>query len=225
MLFRIRAFLADHRTAIAAMFGVFASPFLAQFFRALDSQSAPSIPPWLWLVGFVLSYVVVVVASTSPSQYAKIELLEAMLPTISAVLELDPTTDRLTVHHLKNKRRERYEQLTNYYPTNTGKGRPFSFSHGIVGSVLKTRKPRSYVIQDGVTLEEAMQTDWGFSEEELARLNHESKSFYAYPIGGDGVAKAVLYIDSKTTRLANSKALTDKIENYFRRQLEAIILD
>jgi len=148
-----------------------------------------------------------------------------MLPTISAVLNLDQKTDRVTVHHLKSKRLERYEQLTNYYPSNTGKGRVYTFSHGIVGSVFKTREPRLFTIPDGKSFEEAMKGNWGFSEQELARLTRDRRAFYAYPIGTDGaVAKAILYIDSSSaTTLTDAELLKDNIEKYFLRQLETIL--
>jgi hypothetical protein len=97
-----------------------------------------------------------------------------------------------------NRRRERYEQIVDYYPSGfAGGGRRFSFSHGIVGQVVKQRVWHWWAVPQGQTFEQAMEDRWGFSKDELKRLTQDRLSFFAYPIGESGqYAKAVVYIDS-----------------------------
>jgi hypothetical protein len=207
---------------VVALLGVFSSPFLAQWLRSLQ---VTSIPAWAWLLGFALAYVIVAVASTTPSQYARIEILEAMLPTIAAVLKLEKSTDRLAIHHMKSQSREKYIQLTNYWPSGTGKGREYTFSQGIVGRVFKTRVPNLYTVPQNMAFLDAMKDDWSFSGDELSRLTQDRRAFFAYPLGSDGaVARAVLYVDSSNTRtLSDKETLVKTIDEMFLGQLEAIL--
>jgi hypothetical protein len=119
-------------------------------------------------------------------------------------------TERLTIHLLISSRREKYEQLTEYYPLQgkATRGRVFTFSHGIVGQVFKTREPLCWSVLEEIdegdlarepekSWRRAMKVRWGFDDPELARVTPGRNSFLAYPVGQEGPhSQAVLFIDS-----------------------------
>jgi hypothetical protein len=166
-----------------------------------------------WRVAYGLGSLVlvffIVLTGLTPGRYAAAKLLSSMLPVIHRVLELTDK-ERLTLHILKSNRRQLYEQLTDYYPSrdSAASGRVFTFSHGIVGQVFKTRQPLCWSVLEVVTqgdLEskpdecwrKAMNQRWGFDRSELASVTPGRHSFMAYPIGQEGPnARAVLFIDS-----------------------------
>ncbi len=209
------------RIFITAALGVFIAPIFALGLRAYSDPKGAVAP---WAVAFVAVYLVQFLAAISPSYYAKTELLESILPTIYAILELHGD-DRLTIHHLKSKSRQLYEQITDYEPNRYGKGRVFPFSHGIVGQCFKTVTPHAYKVPQGVTFEAAMKDRWSFAVDELARLPKDRRSFFAYPLGRDGkFARAVLYMDSdRPDAFDDEEGMEQKISKLFRRQLELII--
>jgi len=201
--------------------GVFIAPVFALGLRAYSDPKDTAVP---WAVVFLTLYLVQFLAAISPPHYAKTELLQSILPTLYAVLELHGN-DRLTIHHVKSKSRQLYEQITDYEPNRYGKGRVFPFSHGIVGQCFKTLIYHSYSIPPGVTFEAAMKDRWSFTVDELARLPKDRQSFFAYPLGCDGkFARAVLYMDSdRENAFADAVRIEQKISTLFRRQLELII--
>jgi hypothetical protein len=220
-IFRVQEFLARNRIVITATLGVFVAPMFAQGLRTyLD----PKESVWPWAVAFFALYLLQFFAAISPPHYAKAELLQSVLPTIHAVMGLQPT-DRVTIHHLKSKRRQLYEQITDYEPNRHGKGRVFPFSHGIVGQCFKTVTWHTYRIPPGITFDAAMKERWSFSVDEFARLPKDRRSFATYPLGSDGkFARAVLYMDSdRPDTFDDATELEKKIATLFRRQLELII--
>src|ERR1039458_10885915 len=104
--FRVQEFLVLHRIFVTAALGVFIAPIFALGLRAYSDPKETAAP---WAVAFVALYLVQFLAAISPPHYAKTALLESILPTIYAVLELRGN-DRLAIHHLKSKSRQLYEQ-------------------------------------------------------------------------------------------------------------------
>lgn len=227
-----QAFLARNRTLIISTFGVLAPAFLALSLRLLLE---PTLQKWLWLSLpiYVLSQVVLILASIAPPRYAKINLLEAMLPSIYHVLQLNDADknhpDRITIHYIRDKKRRTYEQLTNYCSTGLGRGRVFSFTHGIAGQCFPTRTSHSYTIPANMDFDTAMKRDWAFTQEEIVRLTKDRRSFFGFPIGADGeFAKAILYMDSAnsgTFTEQNEEDIAEKIKDLFLATLERIIME
>ena len=154
--------------------------------------------PLIGAVGMVLIFLIALTGAI-PERYGAADLVEFSLPALFRVLELDQQTDRVAVHHLRSGRRREYEQLTDYFPDQhkRTRGRVYSFDQGIVGKVFKNKVMRHYVIPAGMTTPDALAEDWSFSPEEVARLSHKPRSYFAYPIGQEGAyPKAVLYMDS-----------------------------
>jgi len=223
MLYRIRFniahFFATYRTALIASLGAAASALLALWLQ--------SGTRWPWLYGFVLTEVLIILVAATPTAYEKTPLLESVLPSIHRILELGGK-GRVTIHRLKSKRHQQYEQLTDYYPVRAGKGRVFGFAHGIVGQCFTTAAPHSFSIPEGMDFEETMRENWSFNADELARLTKDRRSFFAFPIGSDGVfAKAVLYMDSPDSRTfpdEKRQEIAVKIRDLFLSILEQILV-
>lgn len=220
---QFQTFLAKQRTLVLAICSVSAPTFLTLWFQPPGKLA----PVWL-LIGFLISQVLLVVASITPSRYAKIQLLEIILPSIYKVLELNEP-DRITIHHISSRKNEEYEQLTDYHPTKIGRGRVYKFSEGIVGKCFKKKVADAYAIPPEKSFENAMESDWSFTKDQIARLTHDRTSFFVFPIGDDGpYAKAVLYLDSaRLDRLTkeNVNTLAKKIEELFLPQLQQIIME
>ena len=219
--FRVQEFLVLHRVFITAALGVFIAPIFALGLRAYSDPKDTAVP---WAAAFLTLYLVQFLAAISPAHYAKTELLASILPTIYTVLGLHGN-DRLTIHHLRSKSRQLYEQITDYEPTRYGKGRVFPFSHGITGQCFISVIHHAYNIPPAVTFEAAMKNRWSFAVDELARLPKDRRSFFAYPLGCDGkFARAVLYMDSdRQDAFDDEGGMEEKISRLFRRQLELII--
>ncbi len=222
--FAFLAFLARNRILVVSTFGVLAPAFLAQYLRAITDPTLSTWPKF-WLSLYIPAQLLLILASIAPTRYATLALLESILPSVHAVLGLK-NTDRVTIHHIRNKKDQTYEQLTNYHPTKIGRGRVFHFTHGIVGKCLTTRSPQAYSVQTGTDFVTAMKRDWSFTEDELGRLTQDRRSFFAFPIGYNGqYAKAILYMDScdpNTFTIANKETIAKKIEELFLPQLNQL---
>lgn len=221
-----QAVLAEKRTLIICTFGVVAPAFLALSLRAVIE---PNVRTWLWVWSplYLIAQTVLILTGIAPPRYAKITLLETILPSIHRVLQLGEN-DRITIHHLRDKKYRTYEQLTNYHPTRVGRGRVFSFTHGIVGQCFATPgRAHSYAIPSGVAFVTAMQNDWSFTQDEISHLSQDRQSFFGFPIGTDGeYAKAVLYMDSPDPNTFNQQreaAITEQIDCLFSAQLAQIL--
>ncbi len=182
-----RARLAVYR--FVATLGAGASAFLALWLQAPNNS-------WRFRI-FLLDQILLILVGSTPTQYARVQLLESMLPSIWRALELRDG-DRITIHHLRSGRRERYEQLTDYYPTRIGRGRVYGFAHGIVGQCFKVpSSPHSYSIPPGADFATEMKRRWNFTDDELARLTQDRRSFFTIAIGREGqFARAVFFMDS-----------------------------
>jgi hypothetical protein len=190
--FALHRFRANHQTVLIASLGAGSSTFLGLWLQS--SSLHPWISPWFYL--FLAAQFLMIMVGASSTYYQKSVLLESILPSIHNVLELNDQ-ERVTIHHIKSKKHKSYEQLTDYYPVSAGKGREFGFAHGIVGQCFTNREPHSFAIPASVDFEEAMRENWSFNADELVRLSKDRRSFFAFPIGRDGVfARAVLYMDS-----------------------------
>jgi hypothetical protein len=219
-----RLWLVKYRTpltAIATSLGAFA---LAFFFQP-PTQTSLGIK-WAILGVFVGSNVLTVFLSITPQYYERIKLAESLLPAIYETLGLDKTA-RVTIHHIRSKRTQTYEQITPYYPTNAGQGRRFAFTMGITGQAFRTRQSQAYSIPQGVSLEDDYTRRWSFTKDEIATIRQDRRSFYAYPIGEEGVfAKVILYFDSQdplTFTLEKKVELDSKIEKLFLPTLERLL--
>jgi hypothetical protein len=216
--FSFLAFLARNRTVVVSTVGVFAPAFLALSLRALTDPSAASLLN-LWVALYIPAQLLLVLASVAPARYARVQLLESMLPAIHTVFNLKPT-DRVTIHHLRNRNDQTYEQLTNYHTSRIGRGRIFRFHHGIVGQCLTNRTPLVYSVPEGKSFLDAMKEDWSFTENELSRLTQDRNSFFAFPIGyEEEYAKAVLYMDS-----ADRATFTNDKKQEFAQKVEGLFL-
>ena len=216
--FTIAHFFATYRAVLIATLGAAASAFLALWLQQGSS--------WRWLFVFVLTETGLVLVGVTPGQYEKTTLFESILPSVHKVLELK-AQDRVTIHYLASKRRQQYEQLTDYYPVASGKGRLFGFAHGIVGQCFSNRQSHSFSIPEGSDFAETMKENWSFSADELVRLTKDRRSFFAFPIGRDGVfARAVLYMDSPdsdTFADGRRQQIAQKIQDLFVPIFEQIV--
>jgi hypothetical protein len=176
---------------------------------------------------FVLTTAFTVFLSITPHHYERIKYATSILPAICYVLQLDSST-RVTIHHIRSKKAQTYEQITPYYPTNTGQGRQFVFTQGITGQAFRTRLSQAYSIPNGTSLAEDYRRRWSFTNEEISRLSQDRRSFYAYPVGQEGAfAKVVLYFDSANpSTFADEKKmeLDSNIEKLFLRTLECLFV-
>lgn len=223
--FTFMAFLARHRAVAVSIVGILAPAFLALFLEAWTNPTSGELLK-LWLGLYVPTQLLLVLASLAPIRYAHVALLESMLPSIHAVLKLKET-DRVTIHHLRSIKQQTYEQLTNYHPTNIGRGRVFHFTHGIVGKSFMTRREQAYSIPQGKDFVQAMKDDWAFTDDELGRLTKDRQSLFAFPIGYERQhAKAVLFMDSKdpnTFTSGNMQTIAKNIEELFLSQINQLI--
>jgi hypothetical protein len=209
--------MARHQAVVVALLSVASSTAASIAFTARAPHIGASIVA-------AVALLLLVMASLVPARYSSVRLIEAILPVIFNVLDLKDG-DRLAVHYLHGGK-EKYEQLTDYFPTQlrSTRGRVFSFSHGIVGQCFKTNQPHNYSVPEGVPFEEAMAQRWSFSREELSRLSQDRRSFMAFPIGQDGfLAQAVLYFDSssgKTFDATGFEKASGDIDRFFLTQLQ-----
>lgn len=220
----IRLWLLRYRTPLTA-----ASTALGAFALAVFFQPPTQTVPWLNWVSlgvFVGSNAITVFLSITPQYYERIKLAESLLPAIYEILGLDETS-RVTIHHIRSRRTQTYEQITPYYPTNAGQGRRFPFTQGITGQAFRTRQSQAYSIPSGVSLEADYTNRWSFTRDEIATLRQDRRSFYAYPIGEEGVfAKVVLYFDSQnpsTFTVEKKIELDGKIEKVFLPTLKRLL--
>ena len=167
------------------------------------------------------------IVAVTPRRYAVITLLDTLLPSIYKVLGLTESDDRITIHHLRSKRKEQYEQLTNYLPSRTGKGRIFSLRKGIVGRCFTSRRVLFESLSQNQNPLEVFPKEWGYTPEEVSYLTQGRRSYFGFPIGEDGgFAKAVLYMDSAKSDKFTSGNETDiskKIVSLFLPALEQIL--
>lgn len=216
--FRLLKFFASNQTALVVLLGPFPFMFLS---LALISGSK-----WLWLA-CALSYIFLMMVAVAPRRYAIITLLDTLLPSIYKVLGLSETDDRITVHHLRSKRKEQYEQLTNYFPSRTGKGRIFSLRKGIVGRCFTSRRVLSESLSQNQNLIEVFPREWGYTPQEVSYLTQDRRSYFAFPIGEEGdFARAVLYMDSARSdkfTSGNETDISEKITSLFLPVLEQIL--
>jgi len=223
--------LARHRVIALAVLSTVASATVS-----LTLQPGQANRHYFGVASLVLVFLILLTGLT-PARYAAADLVAFMLPAIHHVLKLT-SAERVTIHLLISGRREKYEQLTDYYPREdrVTRGRVFTFSHGIVGQVFKTRQALCWsVLEEGVSekdLQEkpeeswkkAMNKRWGFNEPELSRVTPGRHSFLAHPIGQEGAhARAVLFIDSsdpKRFQEGTCSEYQDLITTVFVQQLK-----
>lgn len=220
-MYSVVAFLARHRVAVIAVFGVMAPIFYLHWTQTKQI--------WPWFCFFAISMILLILSALVPARYEKLRLIGVILPTIHQVLGLNDN-ERVTVHHIKSWRRERYEQLLNYYPGKYGgRGRIFSFSHGIAGECFKKMESQCYSIPPGVTFEDAMRNRWNFGADELQRLTKDRRSFCVIPIAkAESRAKAVLYLDSPDAQRfaeADFDPIRMKVESLFLPLLQELLKD
>lgn len=155
-----RLWLVPYRmplTVCATSIGVFA---IGLFFQPPTGVAAWF--KWVSLIVFVLSTAFTVFLSSTPQYYERIRYAASLLPVICHVLHLDRSA-RVVIHHIQSKKAQTYEQITPYYPTDTGQGRRFVFTQGITGQAFRTRLSQAYVIPDGVLLVEDYRQRWSFT--------------------------------------------------------------
>lgn len=213
-------FVARHRAVVLAILSAVASTFMA------SAVTTPSSQGWPWqMIVFGAAVLLIVLAGAVPAEYEVTNRLDFMLPVIFRVLDLQPG-DRIAVHRLLRFPTKGYEQLTEYYPRprKSSVGRRFPMSHGIVARALVNRHPRAWAVPDGMDFREAMVREWSFTDDEVARLTQDRRSFIAYPIGQQGeYAHAVLYLDSADRSRfggAAGDAALVQIGDYFDAQLQ-----
>ncbi len=215
---RFQRFLARNRTALVAILSPFPFFFLS---LALTKHQA------FWIAAGA-SYALLVLAAVAPQQYARIELVDTIQPSIFDVCGLK-NGDRVTIHRICTGywRKERYEQLTNYYPYAPGQGRTTSLGKGIVGRCFTQRLPRTWSVPRNKTLAEAVPAEWNFTAAEVAHLSQDRRSFFVHPIGSEGDhARAVLYMDSADSdRFTETSAavVADKVKRLFLPILEKVL--
>jgi hypothetical protein len=178
---------------------------------------------WFFTIAFVVLTSLSVYVGIVPSYYKRVQDAEALLSTICNVLKLDKTA-RLTIHQVLDT--HTYEQLVDYYPTRFGKGRKFAFTQGITGQAFRTRRSQAYSIPDNTSIDIDYQSRWAFTEDEIASVSKDRRSFYAYPIGeAASYARIVIYFDSaddKTFSLTAKPTLDHTMET-FRPLLERLL--
>lgn len=224
-------FVADHRAMVLALLtvlGAYASN-VATTSHAAASAVQPTSTDLLTPIAFIAFLVTVggiVFAGAVPAEYEAVRRLEYLLPVLFHVLEL-ADGDRATIHRLRRWPTKGYDQLTEYYPPSVKKrarGRHFSMSHGIVAQCFTTHEPQRWSVPNGVSLQDALKERWSFTDDEVARLTPDRKSFLAFPIARRGnYARAVLYIDSPDAgRLSGPRGDTieSTLRDVFERQLE-----
>ena len=185
--------MAIYKTPITVILSALGSLTLGLFLI-----QPPFVPIWLrWIIFgiFIISTSLSVFVNIMPRYYERIQIASNLLPVIFNVFGLD-STSRLTIHHIQNRKSQTYEQITDYYPTNSGRGRRFVFTQGITGQAFRTQHSHIYSIPTERNMKEDYQTRWAFTEDEISRLSQDRKSFYAYPIGQEGnFAKIVIYFE------------------------------
>ena len=211
-------FIASHQGLLIATLSAGTSAFIGLWIQAHQ------LWPWFWAL--LAAQLALIFVGVTPRRFAATRDLENLLPSIHQVLKLGEK-DRITIHHIRSRRKQEYEQLTHYYPTKTGRGRIYGFAHGIVGQCFKTRAARNYTVPASQTFESAMADRWNFSEDELRRVAQDRRSFFAYPVGVEGVfAKAVLYMDSAAADTfgdARFDAIKGQIHDVFQPLLESLL--
>lgn len=216
--------LYERRGPVIALSAAVGSVALAVAFEL--PTSAPPWARWASVVLFVLATTITVSASTIPEHYERIRIVASLLPTIYEVLAFDPTA-RITLHHIYSRRREVYEQVTNYYPTRTGKGRRFGFTQAITGQAFRSRQANAYSIPSGLSMRDDYKRRWPFTDSEIGQLQQDRRSFFVFPIGQDGeYARAVLFCDSANERTFPESRLADldaKMRQLFLPTLESIL--
>jgi hypothetical protein len=216
--FKLLKFFASNRTASVAII----SPFLIIFLH-LELTLGHN---WIWLSCVVLSYILIIVAAIAPQQYAAITLLDTILPSIHKVLGLSDS-DRVTIHYLRSRRKELYEQFTNYFPSRTGQGRIFPLRRGIVGRCFNSKEVLSTSLPPDKDYIDVFPKEWGYTRDEVGRLRQDRRSYFAFPISEDGeFAMAVLYMDSSNPdkfTSANKDDITEEIKSLFLPLLEQVL--
>lgn len=229
----VRGGLARHRAVALALLSTIASATVS---LALQPRDATHVTHHGYDLASLVLVFLILLTGLTPPRYGAAELVAFMLPAIHRVLGLS-NAERLTIHLLISERRQKYEQLTDYYPPQerSTRGRVFTFSHGIVGHVFKTNTPLCWSVLEVVSEQQlhdtpeeswkcAMNTRWGFDEPELARVTHGRHSFLAYPIGQVGPhARAVLFFDSPDPLRFRGRRLDadrDLLDTVFLQQLK-----
>jgi hypothetical protein len=212
--YRILRFFSEHRTASVAIL----SPFPSMFLGFGVSTGI------VWFFPFAaLAYCLLIMAAVSPSQYAELRLVEQLQPVIHKVLGLHGD-DRVAVMYMRSRKRELYEQLVDYFPTNTGEGRTFTLRKGIVGRCFVSRTPKSASLPRDAVLSQVLPKEWGYTADEAGYLRQDRRSFFAFPISEEGgFAKAVLYLDSSSPDrfgAGNEQGIAKKIGDVFQPLLE-----
>ncbi|XOF35302.1 MAG: hypothetical protein ACL93V_08470 [Candidatus Electrothrix sp. YB6] len=210
LFYDIQLSIVRYRTVLTVVFTAVSSLFLG-LFLATPTPLAKGVH-WNFFISFIFSNALLVFVSITPKYYERIRFIAELLPVIFKILELDRSS-RVVLHHIRNQKTQTYEQVTDYYPARTGRGRKFVFTQGITGQAFRTRRPQLYSIPDEVKITDDYQSRWAFTEDEISRLTQDRKSFYAFPIGQAGeYAKAILYMDSSDPNMF-SKGREEKLNS------------
>lgn len=216
-LVAFRIWISRHRDEVIVILSVFPPAFLA----------VAIVTPhhWLWWAPFGISQLALILAARVPHYGHFLQILDSLQTTVFKVLGLSPG-DRITIHLLHSKWREKYIQVTNYPDTRRGSGRIYSFRQGIVGRAFTSGTCLSYSVPNGTDFIEAMTTDWHFTHPEAQRLTKRG-SYLAYPLGFDyPYPRAVLYLDSadaeRFTRTTKPE-FEHKLRDLFGGQFESIL--
>lgn len=219
-VFRTQTWLARNSTWLTVVIGAFHS--LALAFAVVSSRYQLA-----WIAVFVSLTCLIIAANIVPSRYRKVELLQSFMELIHRAMSFSVETERVTLHHVVSEKRERYEQLTHYYPSGVGRGRSWSYSSGIVGATIKNKAVRVYSVPADKTWDEAMKRDWAFTSDELARLTKDRNSYFTFPImDATGAVIAVLFFDSAlatTFTDANKPVIEEKVRQWFAPQLRLLL--
>lgn len=150
-------------------------------------------------IGYLV-YVIWVAWITRPEQFDR-DTLYRLLSAFLRVLEIPPDDDvRCTIWVREN--RESLKQIVNYVPKNTtGPFKTLHTSKGIVGLACRTGEAQSLMLSKELKeteYKDILITNWGFTEDEAARVNKERRAFIAIPVvKSDGKVSAVIYCDTK----------------------------
>jgi hypothetical protein len=215
-LVALRTWVLRHRDEVIVALAVFPPAFLAVAILTLH---------WGWWVVFGVSQALLVVAGRIPHYGGFVQILESLQTTVFKILDLR-NGDRITIHLLHSKWREKYIQLTNYPDTHRGSGRIYSFRHGIVGRTFTSNLCLVYPVPEGIDFVEAMKTDWQFTHEEALRLTVRG-SYMSYPLGREyPYPRAVLYMDSADPQRFTEETkpqYKEKLHDLFSGQFESIL--
>lgn len=220
-------FLRINKSATNIIITSLTSLSLGLFFAFFNNEK--NIFSIVFLILFIiLSTLSTIINIGSSIYYDRANIGWRILPAIFSELKLNKDTTRITIHCIKKANKEKYVQLTPYYPTGGGQGREFQFTQGITGKSFRTKRASCYSIPEGKSLEDDHLERWNFKENEIKQLKQDRKSYFAYPIGYFGdYANIVIYADSSDPNCFNDnsdiyKNSIKKFDDIFKHILSAV---